>query len=311
MAPPQASAVAATLGAIYETTKPRITRLVVVTSGVGFVVGAASGGTLHLSMLLPAIGCLLGTALSAAGANALNQWFERERDARMHRTRSRPIPSGRLDPALALTAATSMAFAGVCVLLVTAGAVPAMVSLFTILLYILLYTPMKTQTPWATHVGAIPGALPPVIGWTAANPGDPLASLLAPGAWALFAVMFFWQLPHFLAIAWMYREDYARGGYKVLPVLDPAGGRTSRQILLWTLVLVGVTALPAWTGHAGVDWAYLAVAMASGGAFLTLAARTARTREERDARRTFIASVIHLPVLLMTLVGTTLIGTML
>jgi protoheme IX farnesyltransferase len=261
-------------------------------------------------MLLPAIGCLIGTALSAAGANALNQWYERDRDARMLRTRSRPMPSGRLDPALALTSATAMAFSGVCVLLITTGAVPAMVSLFTILLYILLYTPMKAATPWATHVGAIPGALPPVIGWTAANPGDPVASLLAPGAWALFALMFFWQLPHFLAIAWMYREDYARGGYRVLPVLDADGARTSRQILVWTVLLVGVTTLPAWVGRGGVDWAYLAIALASGSAFLVLAARTARTREQRDARRTFIASVIHLPVLLMTLVGTTLIGTM-
>lgn len=297
----------AMFGAILETTKPRITRLVTITAGVGFVLGAAANGQLSSRLLVPGLGCLLGTALSAAGANALNQWFERDRDGRMPRTLNRPLPSGRLDPNLALVAATSIAFAGVGVLLITTGMVPAMVSLFTILLYVLLYTPMKVMTPWATHVGAIPGALPPVIGWTAANQADPTSSLAHPGAWLLFAIMFLWQLPHFLAIAWMYRDDYAKGGYRVLPVLDPSGVRTSRQILLWTLVLVGVTLLPAWVFSRGTDWAYLAVAIVSGAGFLWLAAKAARTRARADARNAFLASVIHLPVLLVALVATTVV----
>lgn len=309
LAVPTASgeSIAAGLSAIYETTKPRITRLVTVTAGVGFLVGGATAGTLSASMLLTGMGCLLGTALSAAGANALNQWFERGRDARMPRTSSRPMATGRLDPMIGLFAAATMALSGVVVLLITTGIVPAMVSLFTILLYILVYTPLKVVTPWSTHIGAIPGALPPVIGWAAAHPEDPALSLIAPGAWVLFGIMFFWQLPHFLAIAWMYRDDYAAGGYKVLPVLDESGERTSRQILLWTVVLVVMTMVPAWLG-AGTDWVYLAVALASGGVFVWLAVRSAMTRTRQDARRTFLASVIHLPVLLLTLVVTTIVG---
>jgi protoheme IX farnesyltransferase len=206
---------------------------------------------------------------------------------------------------MALVAASTMALAGIAVLLITTGVVPAMVSLFTILLYVLLYTPLKVVTPLSTPVGAIPGALPPVIGWTAAAGADPASALAAPEAWLLFAIMFFWQMPHFLAIAWMYRDDYARGGYRVLPVLDPSGVRTSRQIFGWSIALVVVTLLPAWLIGGGTDWVYLAVALVSGAAFIRLAARTARTRERKDARATFIASVIHLPILLMTLVGTT------
>lgn len=300
--------IAAGLAAIYETTKPKITRLVMITAGVGFLLGAATNHTLGPALLLPGLGCLLGTALSAAGANALNQWFERDRDARMPRTADRPIPSGRLEPQVALVAASTLALAGVAILLITTGIVPAMVSLFTILLYILLYTPLKVATPWSTHIGAIPGALPPVIGWTAAHPEDPALSLIAPGAWLLFAIMFFWQLPHFLAIAWMYRDDYAKGGYRVLPVLDPSGKRTSRQILLWTVILFVVTLLPTWVISARTDYVFLAVAIVSGSLFMYLALRSARSRTRQDARRTFLASVIHLPVLLLTLVVTTVLG---
>lgn len=301
--------IAAGLSAIYETTKPRITRLVTITAGVGFLVGASTSGNLRASMLMAGIGCLLGTALSASGANALNQWFERDRDARMPRTANRPMATRRLDPMMGLFAASTMALAGVLILLITTGIVPAMVSLFTILLYVLVYTPMKVVTPWSTHVGAIPGALPPVIGWTAAHPADPAGSLVAPGAWILFGIMFFWQLPHFLAIAWMYRDDYAAGGYKVLPVLDASGKRTSRQILLWTVALLAMTLLPAWLGG-GTDWVYLMVALISGAGFVWLAVRSALTRTRRDARRTFLASVIHLPVLLITLVVTTIVGSL-
>lgn len=309
LAMPNDLSLAAGLSAIYETTKPRITRLVTITAGVGFLVGLATSGNLRPAMLLAGLGCLLGTALSAAGANALNQWFERERDARMPRTSDRPMATGRLDPMLGLFAASTLAMAGVAILLITTGIVPAMVSLFTILLYILVYTPMKVVTPWSTHVGAIPGALPPVIGWAAAHPADPAGSLMAPGAWMLFGIMFCWQLPHFLAIAWMYKDDYAAGGYKVLPVLDPTGERTSRQILAWTVVLVIMTLLPAWLSR-GTDWVFLAVALVCGGGFVWLAVRSARTRSRQDAKRTFLASVIHLPVLLMTLVVTTIVGSL-
>jgi heme o synthase len=306
-----AAALAVRFRAILETTKPRITRLVTITAAVGFAMAAVyrSDWTIP-NFLLACIGTLLGTALSAAGANALNQWMERDRDARMRRTMSRPLPSGRLSPAAVFWAGLSFSIAGVASLWVLAGPVPAAISLATILSYLVLYTPSKTMTPSSTLIGAVPGALPPLIGWTAAASPHSFAGLLDPAGWSLFLLMFVWQVPHFLAIAWMYREDYAAGGYKVLPVVDPSGRQTGAMILFWTLCLLPVSAAPALFMHERLGLIYVAFALVSGLGFLYLAAKVAMTKERADARRAFIASVIHLPVLLVVMVGQALVVTL-
>lgn len=294
--------------AVYEITKPRITRLVTITAGVGFGLGALGRPWSLGELALTGLACLGGTALSSGGANALNQWMERGRDAIMPRTAGRPLPQGRISPAGAAFAGAAMCVAGVVVLWAAIGAVPALTSLATILIYLALYTPSKTISPLSTLVGAVPGALPPVIGWTAARADLGLAALADPGCWALFLIMFVWQIPHFLAIAWMYRDDYAVGGYKVLPCVDPDGSRTAAAILAWSALLVPVTIAPAALIRLGPGPGYVAVALVTGLAFFYLAARLTRTRTREDARTTFIASVIHLPLLLLVLVADSLIA---
>jgi protoheme IX farnesyltransferase len=175
------------------------------------------------------------------------------------------------------------------------------VSLATVLVYLLLYTPLKPVTPQATLIGAVPGALPPLIGYSAA--AGSAASLVEPGALALFAIMFIWQIPHFLAIAWIYRDDYAKGGYRVLPVVDRGGGRTARAMLLWAGLLIPAALAPAWTMKPVAAAVYGVLAAAMGLAYFWLTLRVARTRERADARRAFIASVIHLPLLLVLIVA--------
>jgi heme o synthase len=286
---------------IVEATKPRITRLVGITSAVGFGAAALGRSWQAEGLVVAAIGCITGTVLSAAGANALNQWMERERDALMVRTCTRPLPQKRLEPRTVLAAGLGLGAAGVGILWALCGAVPAAVSLATILIYVLLYTPLKPVTPWATLVGAVPGALPPLIGYTA-GAVDQAGSLGTPGAWVLFAIMFIWQMPHFLAIAWMYKDDYALGGYRVLPVIDPTGRKTARSILLWSLALVPVSVAPVIlmkTIPAGV---YGVLAAAMGVGFLLLSVKLAGTLARTDARRMFIASIIHLPLLLVLMV---------
>ncbi len=296
------------LGEIIETTKPRITKMVAVTAGVGFAVGALGRTWAVGEFLLAALWCLLGTALSSAGANTLNQWMERERDARMTRTAARPLPEGRITPAQAFVAGVLMAGAGVGLLWAASGVVAASISLGTIAVYLLLYTPLKPVTSLATLVGAVPGALPPLIGWAAANEPSGWSSLADPGAWALFLIMFVWQIPHFLAIAWMYREDYAQGGYRVLPMGDTTGNWTAASILAWTVVLVPVTLAPVALMEVGPGPGYFVTALGTGLAFLYLALRLARWRTRELARATFIASIIHLPLLLVVLVADTMIA---
>jgi protoheme IX farnesyltransferase len=299
--------VARTVGALVETTKPRITRLVTVTSGVGFALAALSQRWELGQLVLAGAGAVVGTSLSAAGANSLNQWMERERDARMPRTMSRPLPEGRLKPGAVAGLGVALGAAGVAVLWVACGAVPAAVSLATILLYLLVYTPLKPVTPWATVVGAVPGALPPLIGWTASRAADGVGieSLREIGPWAIFAIMFVWQIPHFLAIAWMYRDDYAAGGYRVLPVVDPSGRRTARSIVLWSLVLIPATVAPALMREMKSAPAslYAIIAGLLGVGFFLLSLRLVRTRERADARKAFIASIVHMPLVLMLLVA--------
>ena len=218
------------VGDFLELTKPRITTLVVITAGVGYAVGAPRG-------IEPAafVALLIGTALVAGGASALNQYWEREADARMERTRLRPIPAGRMAPPEALAFGLAVAGAGL-VLLATINALTATLGLAALASYVLAYTPLKRITSLCTVVGAIPGALPPMMGWAAAR------GSVDAGAWALFGILFLWQLPHFLAIGWIFREDYARGGFPMLTVLDGDGRSTARQMMLYSAALIPVTA---------------------------------------------------------------------
>ncbi len=296
------------LRAIVETTKPRITRLVTITSLVGFGMAALeryAGGHRWAfgELALLVLGTTLGTALSAAGANSLNQWMERDRDALMQRTSTRPLPEGRLTPSSVRTAGLALSLLGVLTLLLLAGVVPAFVSLACVALYVWVYTPSKPVTATSTLIGAVPGALPPLIGWSAVSATPGLAALVEPGALVLFTIMFVWQLPHFLAIGWMYREDYARGGYRVLPALERGEHRTAVAIGLTAPLLVALTLAPAWALPSLLGPGYLAAALLTGGAFLMLCARLAAARRRELARPVFIASIVHLPILLCAMVA--------
>lgn len=303
-----AASLAELIRALVQTTKPGITRLVTITSIVGYVMAAAVGHRADgwMAMASTFIACVVGTALSAAGANALNQWWERQRDARMLRTQRRPLPMERVTPATVLALGSVLSIVGVGVLWAGCGLPAALVSLTCVLVYVLLYTPLKPITSLATYVGAIPGALPPLIGW-AASSGGSLDVLMQAGGLSLVALMTVWQIPHFMAIAWMYRDDYAKGGFCVLPTRDPLGIKTSRVIVIWTLLLIPATLAPAWAMPTRLGWFYVAVAALAGLVFAALAWRLVRTRERGDARRVFFGSIIHLPLLLLAMVGEALV----
>lgn len=309
----RSAAAPSAFAAVIELTKPRITRLVTITSGVGFVLSAIAQSWQWTDLSLRALGCIVGTALSASGANALNQWWERDRDAAMPRTCARPLPTQRVSMRAALGWGLCFSVLGVGTLLLV-GLVPAMVSLATILIYVLLYTPLKPVTTLNTIVGAVPGALPPLIGWSAAAAGNQLhdasgfSALAELGGWSLFALMFVWQIPHFLAIAWMYRDDYAKGGYRMLANVDPTGGITARMILLWSLCLIPATLAPAMVMHDRLSPASAVAAGLSGVLFTLLCIKLARSRERQDARRVFLASIAHLPLLLMVMVADAVVG---
>lgn len=268
-----------------ELTKPRITLLVCVTAGVGFWVGSQTsvewGRMFHL---------LGGTALSASGGSALNQFLEREEDAKMRRTRSRPIPTGRVTPVEALFFGIFLCFLGGIYLFFFVNALTALLALVTVASYIGVYTPSKRLTSLSTLIGAVPGALPPMGGWAAAR------GTLNVEAWVLFAMVFLWQLPHFLAIAWMFREDYERGGFPMLPVVDADGAMTGRQIALYTLALLPTSLAPSMLGFAGS--VYFFGALVFGGGFFWLGVRLARLRTVAEARRVLLASVAYLPLVL-------------
>lgn len=269
-------------------TKARITGLVLVTAATGYVLGAPAIDVGTLASLL------LGVALASAGAAALNQVYEREADARMTRTASRPVPAGRISPARGLAAGLLLSAAGVAWLAVVLNALTGFLALLTIVLYIAVYTPLKPRTSLNTLVGAIPGAIPPVIGWTAATGSVDL------GGWALFSILFLWQLPHFLAIAWMFRDDYALGGFPMLPVVDPGGGSTGRQAALYALALIPVSLTPTLLGLTG--GLYFFGALALGLLFLACGLGMAMDRGRKGARRLLLASVTYLPLLLALLV---------
>jgi len=268
-----------------ELTKPRVTSLVLVTTLVGFYLG--SKGPLDVALLL---NTLLGTALVAAGTSALNQYVEREEDGRMLRTRRRPLPAGRLDPGHALLFAAVISVAGLLHLVLTVNLVTAGLAALTLLSYVFVYTPLKRITTLCTLVGAIPGALPPLGGWTAAH-GD-----VAAGGVALFAILFVWQLPHSLAIAMLYKDDYARGGFRLLPVVDEAGNATGRQILAHCLVLLPLSLVPTMLDVTGVVYFYGAVVLGLG--LTAFAVPILVDASARAARRMLLASVVYLPALL-------------
>jgi protoheme IX farnesyltransferase len=273
-----------------ELSKPRITVMVVLTTLVGYVLGARGRiAAPHLAVTLA------GTALVAAGASALNMLLEWRIDARMLRTRARPLPSGRLRPGEALGYGLALTSTGLAALAWGAGALAALVALVTWATYLFVYTPLKPKTSLSTVVGAFPGALPPVIGWAAAR------GALEPGAFVLFAILFLWQIPHFLAIAWIYRDDYARGGLPMLPVLDPDGRITGRQAVANSLALLVVSLTPTAAGLAGAT--YLLAAVALGLGFSAVAVWAAAARTPRVARFLFLASLVYLPALCAFLMG--------
>jgi protoheme IX farnesyltransferase len=264
--------------------KPRLNLLVVASTVAGYAM--AHGDTANVAVLLSTI---IGTALVAGGASAFNQVIERDSDSLMRRTRLRPLPDGRLASAEALTFATVLSCAGLLILAAAVNVLAATVALSTLASYAVVYTPLKRRTSFATVIGAIPGALPPVIGWAAAE------NSLTQGAWVLFGILFLWQLPHFLAIAWMYRDDYARAGLPMLPVIEPDGRSTGRQAVLYAAALLPVALAPSLVGMSGP--AYFTGALVLTLLFLGMSLRFAMTRAVRDARRLFFASIIYLPLL--------------
>jgi protoheme IX farnesyltransferase len=271
-----------------ELTKPRLTFLVLFSTFVGFYIGTE--GTIPLPLLLHT---LLGTYLMAGGTSAFNMYVERELDALMKRTALRPLAAGRLKAGHALLFALAASVGGFVYLYVFVNHLTSLLSAIIFAGYLFLYTPLKTKTWWCTLAGAFPGALPIAMGWAGAN------GSLSPKAWLLFAIVFFWQIPHFYSIGWMYREDYARAGLPVLSVIDWSGQRTGRQAMLFLSVLVAFTLLPALTGMAGS--AYFAGAVGLGAVFLAFGISFARLRNHHSAHRLFVVSALYLPALLILL----------
>ena len=274
---------------LVELVKARLTLLVLLTTAVGFYLGA--DGPVNFAALLHTV---FGTAAAAAGAAALNQWWEHQLDALMQRTRSRPVPAGRMRPMEALIIGAALSIFGVAYLAFVCNALSAALAAITIIIYVFAYTPLKRVSTFNTALGAVPGALPPMIGWASAR------GTLNAGAWMLFAILFFWQLPHFFAIAWMYRDDYARAGFQMISTDDRTGERSASQSVFFCMILFVIAGLPAFLGIATVF--YLLAELILGGIFLAAAMRFLKTRTPSDARRLFITSIIYLPLLLGALV---------
>ena len=277
------------LADLVDLTKPRITLMVVVTSGIGMLL--ASAGDSSLALVLHT---LLGTGLVAGGSAALNHVLERDVDALMKRTANRPLPAGRLDPDAALLFGVVLAVVGLLELAIAVNLLTSLLGAAALAGYIFLYTPLKRISPLATIVGAVPGAIPPMMGWTA------VTGSLDPGAWVLFAILFLWQLPHFLAIAWMCRDDYARAGFPMLPVIQPDGSSTARQMVLYGAALLPVSLLPYVLGLTGST--YFVGAIVLGFLFLAVCVAFARSHSTVAARRVLVVSVLYLPAVLGVMV---------
>jgi len=277
------------VSAYLELTKPRITFLIVLTAAAGF--GLASRGNVNYVALTSA---LFGIALLSSGIATLNQYMERDLDGLMRRTAGRPLPSGKLLPWEAMAFGVGLTATAEVYLLVVVNPLSAMLGLTVIAGYLFGYTPLKTRTSLSTLVGAFPGAVPPLIGWTAAR-GE-----LSIEGWVLFAILFLWQFPHFLAIAWMYREDYSRAGILMLPVVEPDGRVTAQQIVVYTLMLIPVSLLPTILGMSGKVYFYGAIVL--GLLFLYSSVRAAFSLSRQQARRLLLASVLYLPLLFILMV---------
>lgn len=280
------------LGAYWELTKPNISSMVLVSTSLGFYLGFRTTGMdwdggqfLRL---------LLGAALTAGGVGSLNEYWERHSDALMRRTRTRPLPSGRLTAAEALRFGLAISLLGLVILSLTVHPLTGLLAGITLLTYVGIYTPLKKRTAWNTLVGAVPGALPPLGGWVAAS------GSVAPGAWALFAILFAWQIPHFMAIATIYRADYARAGIRMLPTVDPSGRRTALTIVAFCVLLLLGSLAPTYLGITG--WLYLSGAGLLGSVLLAFGFLAARRLGNHDARRLLFASIIYLPALLALMV---------
>jgi len=273
------------VGVLCDLFKARLTILVLLTTLVGFYLGTR--GLMDLGLMTHT---LVGTALLACGAAALNQLWEREHDAKMRRTESRPLPSGRLQPGTVLVLGGVCSAGGLIYLALAVNLLTALLGALTLVSYVFIYTPLKRVTWLNTAVGAIPGALPPLMGWTAAR-GE-----LSGEGWALFAILFFWQIPHFLAIAWLYREDYAKAGFVMLPAVDADGSRTGRQAVSHTMGLLMVSLLPFQFRLTGP--VYLLGALLLGSGFIVMAWKFSRQLTPARARALFFASILYLPLLL-------------
>jgi heme o synthase len=279
------------LADLVELMKPGITLMVVLTAGLGFLLAEAAAHRAFSLLLL--LETLVGTGLVSAGGSTLNHVLERDTDALMRRTAARPLPAGRLDPDAALLLGVVLGVAGLVYLALAVNLLTALLGAVALAGYVFVYTPMKRVSSLATIVGAIPGAIPPMMGWSAVTGG------LALPAWVLFAILFLWQMPHFLAIAWLCRDDYERAGFPMLTVQDPAGRRTARQVLLYGAALVPVSLMPSVLGLLG--GVYFAGALALGLAYLAAGAAFARRRTTPGARWLMFASILYLPSILLAM----------
>jgi protoheme IX farnesyltransferase len=269
-----------------QLTKPRITLMVVLMAALGFWMAGGRNSWLMFWTLL-------GTGLSSAAAGTLNQWLEIAEDSAMQRTRNRPLPRGAVLPRNALIFGIALAISGVALLAWQANTPAAILAALTLVLYVMIYTPLKRITPQSTWVGSAAGAIPPLIGWAAAR------GSLSAGAWVLFAIQFLWQIPHFLALFWLYREDYARAGFKVMPVVDPGGRMTAIQIAVHSMALLIATMMPVLLGLTGMAYAVLAFIVGVG--FLLLGMRASWTMSIVDSRRLFLGSLAYLPIVFVLL----------
>ncbi len=271
-----------------ELTKPRITWLILMSTGIGYFFGLPSHAWRGINWLL-LLHTILGTGLIASGTAALNQWYERAADRKMHRTADRPLPSGRLSAGRALVFGIVLSLAGFVELWLGVNLLSGLIGAFTLASYLFLYTPMKQRTWWSTTVGAIPGAMPPMIGYAAA------AGAITRESWVLFAILFLWQFPHFYSIAWMYKEDYARAGIQMLPVVDPDCRSTARQIVLYGIALIPVSLVPGMLGMTGRI--YFVGALILGLVYLYSGVRVALERSLVRARAVLLTSVLYLPLI--------------
>ena len=276
--------VARRLGDYVALTKPRLNVLVVATSAAGYYLGATA--PLNLPTMTAAVA---GTALVAGGAAARNQVYERDTDAMMRRTRMRPLPDGRVTTSDARVFGIALSAAGLLLLATLVNLPATLLALATLVVYLIVYTPMKRTSPAATLVGAVPGALPPLIGWVAARGG------INAGGAALFLIVFLWQIPHFMAIAWLYRDDYGKAGFPMLPVIEPDGRRTGRQAVAYAVALVPASLVPSVIGLSGP--VYASIALVLGAALVGLAVRFASARNDASARWLFLSSIAYLPIL--------------